>query len=219
MAKAKDASSGGRSRHDAHGIQVADPWRDLQAGDGLLIIDVQVDFCPGGLLAVDEGDRVVPMLNRWIAAATARGVPVYASRCWHPAQHPSFKGSGGVWPAHCIQDTPGAAFHPELALPPYTVKISKGVRFDQDQYSVFDETGLAQRLRQDRVRRLWVGGLAMDVCVRASVLDGLRAGFHVCLLEDATRPVDRENGTRALEEMRAAGATIERTTVLARAQA
>jgi nicotinamidase/pyrazinamidase len=200
-------------------LEVADPWQDLREGDGLLIVDVQVDFCPGGLLPISEGDRVVPVLNRWLAGATTRGVPVYASRDWHPAEHPSFQGNGGAWPPHCIQDTPGAGFHPQLALPPTTVKIAKGVRFDQDQYSVFDQTGLAQRLRLDRVRRLWVGGLALDVCVRASVVDALRAGFHVCLLLDATRPVDRNAGVRAVAELQAAGAALVRTATVAEPRA
>lgn len=112
---------------------------------------------------------------------------------------------------HCVQDTPGAAFHPELALPAATVKVTKGVRFDRDQYSAFDSTGLATCLQQDGVTRLWVGGLAQDVCVRATVLDALRAAFAVRLLVDATRPVDSEAGRRAIAEMREAGAQIERT--------
>src|SRR5690606_2098089 len=89
----------------------------LKTGDGLLIVDVQKDFCPGGALPVEKGDQVVPVINHWIAAAAARNVPVYASRDWHPLGHISFKERGGPWPPHCIQDSDGAKFHPDLALP------------------------------------------------------------------------------------------------------
>lgn len=181
----------------------------LRAGDALLLVDVQNDFCPGGALPVEAGDRIIPVLNRWLRAARERGIPIYASRDWHPRGHVSFAESGGPWPAHCIQDTPGAAFHPDLELPQDVVLVTKGVRFDRDQYSAFDETGLAERLREERVDRLWVGGLALDVCVRAGVLDALRHGFDVRLLVDATRPVGADAGRRALEEMAAAGAILE----------
>jgi len=181
---------------------------ELKSGDALLIVDVQNDFCPGGALPIGHGDEVVPILNRWIEKAVAAGVPVYASRDWHPVGHISFRESGGPWPPHCIQDTNGAAFHPGLNLPQSAVKVTKGVRFDHDQNSVFDETGLAAKLRRDRVARLFVGGLAQDVCVLASVLDGRREGFDIVLIEEATRPVTSEGGVKALEDMRAAGAQI-----------
>ena len=88
----------------------------MQPGDALLIVDVQNDFCPGGALAVTEGDQVVPVLNQWIEEAQVRGVQVYASRDWHPAGHISFKDRGGPWPPHCMQGTTGAAFHPGTRL-------------------------------------------------------------------------------------------------------
>ena len=133
----------------------------FQNGDALLIVDVQKDFCPGGALAIEKGDRVIPVLNYWIQQARRSNVPVYASRDWHPQGHISFKSQGGLWPPHCIQDSEGAEFHPELHLPGDTVKITKGVRFDQDQNSAFDQTGLAERLSHDGVQRLFVGGLAL----------------------------------------------------------
>lgn len=185
------------------------PEEQLREGDALVVVDVQPDFCPGGALAVPEGDRVVPILNAWIAAARKQGVPIYASRDWHPPGHVSFQEQGGEWPPHCVQDTPGAQYHPDLALPEDVLKISKGVRLDHDQYSVFDQTGAAEHMRKRNVRRLFVGGLAQDVCVRASVLDACREGFEVHLLADATRPVDAEKGRRAMDEMRDAGARIE----------
>lgn len=180
----------------------------IQSGDALLLVDVQVDFCPQGALPIDEGDQVVPVLNTWINAFTQNQLPVYASRDWHPMTHMSFKPQGGLWPPHCIQDTPGAGFHPDLGLPADTVKITKGVRFDQDQNSAFDQTGLAIHLRQREIKRLWVGGLALDVCVLATVLDGIKAGFDVHLIEKGTRPVTVQGGREALEKMTAAGVMV-----------
>jgi nicotinamidase/pyrazinamidase len=181
----------------------------LGPGDALLLIDVQNDFCSGGALPIEEGDRVVPVLNRWLRAARERGLPIYASLDWHPRRHPSFREQGGEWPPHCIQDTSGARLHPDLELPEDATAIAKGIRFDRDQLSAFDETGLAAQLRRDGVRRLWVGGLAQDVCVRASVLDALAAGFFVHVIVSGTRPVRAQAGREALCEMERAGAVLE----------
>ena len=181
----------------------------LQHGDALLIVEMQKDFCPDGALPVEGGDEIVPVINHWIAAAVAKGVPVYASRDWHPAGHISFKERGGLWPPHCIQDSDGARFHPDLALPDSTVIVTKGVRFDQDQYSAFDQTGLAVQLRKDGISRLWVAGLAEDVCVLATVLDGCREGFEVVLIGNATRPLTPESGEQARRQMQEAGARID----------
>jgi nicotinamidase/pyrazinamidase len=180
----------------------------LQKGDGLLLVDVQKDFCPGGSLAIEKGDKILPVLNSWIEAARKKEYPIYASRDWHPLHHVSFTEQGGKWPPHCIQDSEGAEFHPNLMLPGTVVKITKGVRFDQDQNSVFDQTGFADQLRRDNIRRLWVGGLARDVCVLASVLDGRQAGFEIHVLWEGTRPVTPEGGQDALEGMKRAGALI-----------
>ncbi len=184
----------------------------LHQGDALLVVDVQNDFCPGGALAVPDGDAVIPVLNDWIEAAVAAGVPIYASRDWHPQGHVSFVERGGPWPPHCLQDTDGAAFHADLDLPAGAVIVTKADRPDQDAYSAFAGTGLAQRLQADGVRRLWVGGLALDYCVRASVLDALAGGgVEVHLILTATRPVEAKagDGERAIAEMQAAGAHIE----------
>jgi len=183
----------------------------LRAGDALIIVDVQNDFCPGGALSIEGGDQVVPVLNDWIKTATARDVPVYVSRDWHPRDHISFKQRGGDWPSHCIQDTDGAGFHPDLEVPESAVKITKGVRFDQDQYSAFDQTGLAGQLHHNGVKRLFVGGLAEDVCVLATVLDGRKEGFEVILITGATRPVTIPGGEAARRKMHDAGAHLERT--------
>ena len=106
----------------------------------------------------------------------------------------SFDESGGPWPLHCIQDTDGARFHPDLDLPDSAVVVTKGVRLDQDQNSAFDQTGLATDLKKQHVQRVFVGGLAEDVCVLATALDGRKEGFKVVLIQDATRPVTPEGG-------------------------
>lgn len=188
---------------------MTEPKDALQPGDALLLVDVQIDFCPGGNLPIADGDQVVPVLNRWLAAAREKGIPVYASRDWHPSGHMSFAARGGQWPDHCLQDSAGAAFHPDLALPEDTVVISKGVRFDKDQYSAFDETGLAERLHQDGVSRVWVGGLALDVCVEATALGGREAGFAVRLIPEASKAITADGAARAIAAMLEAGVTIQ----------
>ena len=190
---------------------MADPRRALQRGDALIVVDVQRDFCPGGALPIERGDEIVPILNRWIAAAADSHVPIYLSRDWHPAGHLSFVASGGRWPIHCLQDSDGARFHPDLTVPASAVKVTKGVRFDQDQYSAFDQTGLAKELRAKGIRRVWIGGLAQDVCVRATVLEAVREGFDTIVIADATRPVTSAGGREADDDMRHAGARFETT--------
>jgi len=183
----------------------------LKRTDAVLIVDVQNDFCPGGALPVAEGDHVVPVLNRWIEAAQQVGAWIIASRDWHPSNHLSFREHGGTWPPHCVQNTRGAKFHPALKLPENVLIVSKGTDADRDDYSDFEMTGLARELRSNCIRRLWVGGLAQDVCVHATVLDGLKAGFEVHLIKDATRPLNATPGAGelAVQEMQAAGCIIE----------
>lgn len=183
-----------------------DPLQALQPGDALIVVDVQKDFCPGGKLAIEGGDGVVSVMNAWIEAAVKKGVPIYASRDWHPPQHPSFREEGGPWPPHCLQDSDGATFHDELELPEDAVVVTKGTRLDEDQNSAFHHTGLAAHLRRHGVRRIWVGGLAQDVCVAATVLDGRAEGFDTGVIVDATRPVTAEGGREALRKMTEAGA-------------
>jgi len=177
--------------------------------DALLIVDPQVDFCPGGALAVPGGDAIFPAVNR-----AAQIVPlVVASRDWHPADHCSFQAQGGPWPVHCQAGTPGAEFHSALDQAPIQQVFSKGTDPDKEAYSAFDGTGLADWLREHGVHRLLVGGLATDYCVRASVLDAARSGFEMTVLEDGIGAVDVQqgDGERALAEMRAAGAKVTRS--------
>ncbi len=189
--------------------EISGPEEVLQTGDALVVVDVQNDFCPGGALPIDRGDEVVSVLNRWIAQAERLGIPVVASRDWHPPKHRSFKPQGGQWPVHCVAETEGAAFHPELKLPEDATIITKGDRSDRDQYSAFDATGLAGALRERGVKRVFVGGLAEDVCVRATALDAVLAKFDTHLIVGATRPVTVEGGKNALAEMREAGVTTD----------
>jgi len=178
-------------------------------GDALIVVDVQVDFCPGGALAVPEGDRVVDPLRRSIGLFSAKGLPVVFTRDWHPPDHVSFRSRGGPWPAHCVAGTAGAGFHPRLPIPPGSIVVSKASARDAEAYSGFQGTELAAGLCRKGVRRVLVGGLATDYCVKATALDALRERFQVLLLVDAVRAVDLSpgDGERAIEEVVRAGAT------------
>ncbi len=184
----------------------------MQGKDALIVVDVQNDFCPGGALGVEGGDKIVPILNGYINRFAAAGLPIVVTRDWHPRQTSHFKDYGGVWPVHCVQNTPGAEFHRDLKLPPNSILVSKGLGADEDAYSAFqaaDDAGapLAKLLRGLGVGRIFVGGLATDYCVKHTALDGLREGFAVVVLGDAIRGVDLQpdDSARALGEMRAAG--------------
>jgi nicotinamidase/pyrazinamidase len=187
------------------------------ARDALVIVDVQNDFCPNGALGVAGGDRIVPVLNRYAERLARRRAPIFASRDWHPARTRHFKAGGGVWPPHCVQHTPGAEFHPDLVLPPGTEIVSKGMDPEEDAYSCFqaetaDGMPFAAVLGEHGVGRLFVGGLATDYCVKATVLDALKEGFEVVVLEDAIAAVDVApgDGARALRLMKEAGARLAR---------
>ena len=180
----------------------------LQSGDALIAVDVQIDFLPGGQLAVPQGDAVVPAFKRYLAAFGARALPVFATRDWHPPNHCSFKAQGGIWPPHCVAATRGAEFAPGLALPAAAVVVSKAATAEADSYSGFGGTDLAARLRAAGVKRLFIGGLATDYCVLNTVKDALAEGFDVLLLTDAIRAVDVNpgDGARAQAEVQQLGA-------------
>ena len=187
----------------------------MPSKDALIVVDVQNDFCPRGALAVKDGDQVIPALNRHIDKFTKAGSPIFATRDWHPVKTTHFNTGGGPWPPHCIQGSKGAEFHPDLKLPPDTVIVSAGMGSDEDGYSGFlgiDDRGqkLADLLRQRRVERIFVGGLATDYCVKHTVLEGLKEGLKVVLLVDSVRGVNLKPGDSesAIEEMLHAGAVI-----------
>lgn len=177
-------------------------------GDVLLVTDIQYDFLPGGSLAVSGGDAVVPVLNRYIEAFEAQGLPVYATRDWHPEGHCSFHAQGGPWPVHCVAGTRGAEFAAALRLPPATTVISKATTPDQEAYSSFQGTDLDSRLRAAGIRRIFIGGLTTDYCVLNTVQDARKLGYEVMLLTDAIRPVEVQpgDGLKAEEEMARLGA-------------
>jgi len=191
----------------------------------LLIVDVQNDFCPGGALAVPEGDRVVPVINR----LQARFDLVVATQDWHPPDHGSFAANhpgrqpgefielGGLeqvlWPVHCVQHTPGAAFHPDLDVARVAQVFQKGIDPNIDSYGAFFDnghrrsTGLDDYLKERAVADVYIGGLATDYCVKYTALDAVRLGFATHVIEDACRGVNLEEGdvVRAVEEMRSHG--------------
>jgi nicotinamidase/pyrazinamidase len=184
----------------------------------LIVVDVQNDFAdPSGNLYVRGGEDVVPLINAEIAEAQLRGAHVVYTADWHPASTPHFSKDGGIWPVHCVGDTWGAEFHPDLVVAGPVVR--KGVD-GQDGYSGFttrdtasDETSpteLAALLRNDGITTLVVTGLATDYCVKSTVLDGVSGGYSVILLTDAVRAVDLEpgDGDRALAQIAAAGAAL-----------
>jgi nicotinamidase/pyrazinamidase len=181
-------------------------------GSALLIVDVQNDFCPGGALAVREGDQVVPLLNAYAERFLALSRPVYASRDWHPRQSKHFAEFGGPWPVHCVQRTEGARFHPDLVLPAPENILSKGTDAADDGYSAFegrfpDGSTFEERLSRDRVDHLFIGGLATDYCVLQSALDAAKSGRRVTLLLDAVRGVEVHPGdsAQAIADMALAG--------------
>jgi nicotinamidase/pyrazinamidase len=179
----------------------------------LLIIDVQNDFCPGGALPVEDGDQVVPVLNRYIGLFSEYGLPVYATRDWHPRNTPHFIEYGGQWPPHCVQNTWGAQFHAELDIEGKVTVVSKGMTVESEGYSGFeaiDSQGrsLDELLQAQQVVALVVGGLATDYCVRATVLDAQRRGYETYLAIDAVRGIDAHAGDvrNAVARMERAGA-------------
>jgi nicotinamidase/pyrazinamidase len=175
--------------------------------DALIVVDVQNDFCPGGALAVADGDRVVGPVNRLAEEASF----VVATRDWHPPDHGSFAPEGGVWPVHCVRDTPGAQLHAGIDLSLLDEIVDKGTERELEGYSAFEGTGLEELLRSHDVGTVHVAGLALDYCVKATALDAKRAGFDVIVHRAATRPVEVNagDGERAVAELTSAGVRIE----------
>lgn len=187
----------------------------IKRKSALVIVDMQKDFLPGGALAIPQGDAILPKVNAYLEVFEMRGLPIIATRDWHPPETTHFQVKGGVWPVHCVQGTPGAAFHPDLALPDDAIIVSKGMGAEEDAYSAFqarDAEGraLPDVLRALGVRHLYIGGLALDYCVKFTGLDACREGFGCTVLLDATRAVNLQvhDAEVALEELVRAGAEV-----------
>lgn len=187
----------------------------MTAHKALVVVDLQNDFMPDGALGVARGDEVVAPLSELARRFAAAGRPVFITRDWHPAETTHFQAQGGPWPPHCVQDTPGARFHPGLVIPASAVIVSKGAEPDEDAYSAFQARDASGRLLPDLLRdagvgHLVIGGLATDYCVRFTVADAVRQGFRATVVADAVRAVDLEpgDGRKAVQEMVDAGATL-----------
>lgn len=183
---------------------------ELTAHDALLVIDVQRDFLPGGALPVSDGGAVIAPLNAYLAAFAARHLPIFVTRDWHPPGHCSFHEQGGRWPPHCIQGTTGADWPADLHLPPDAHIVSKATEKQAEAYSGFAGTALQRLLADLGVRRVFVGGLATEYCVRDTVLYACANGFEVVVLEDAIRAVNLKpgEGAVAIEDMMRHGAVL-----------
>ncbi|WP_065818190.1 MAG: bifunctional nicotinamidase/pyrazinamidase [Nitratireductor rhodophyticola] len=197
------------------------------ADEALIVIDVQNDFCPGGALAVEDGDAVVPVINGLIE----RFDHVVLTQDWHPEGHSSFAsshqgkapfetvempyGTQTLWPDHCVQGTGGAAFHEGLAWDKAELVIRKGFRSAIDSYSAFFEndhetpTGLSGYLRERGITRVTLAGLATDFCVAYSAIDARRQGFEATVIMDACRAIDLGGSLSAMTaKMKEAGVTL-----------
>jgi nicotinamidase/pyrazinamidase len=172
----------------------------------LIVVDVQNDFCPGGALAVPDGDAVVEPIARLASDSSF----VVATRDWHPADHGSFAEQGGPWPVHCVAGTPGAELHTGIDRDSIDLVVDKGQAPDREGYSGFEDTGLLALLREHDVDAVDVAGLALDYCVKATALDARRAGFDVTVHRGATRAVEVTpgDGERAVSELRDAGVEV-----------
>jgi nicotinamidase/pyrazinamidase len=187
----------------------------VEPSDALIIVDVQNDFCSGGALPVPEGEKVVRAINSMQKSFDH----IVFSRDWHPDDHCSFSYAptytDGSWPSHCVQNSPGAEFHGDLRVPVDALIIDKASSPDQENYSAFDGTGLADNLRRHNVQRVFVTGLALDYCVRATALDALKEGFSVALAKDAVRAVSPDKTEEILQELRRAGVDVIKSDCLA----
>lgn len=175
--------------------------------DALIIVDMQNDFMPGGALPVPNALSIIPKINRYIEAFLKAKALIVATRDWHPPDHISFKQRGGPWPTHCVQNTSGAEFHKDLAIPREAVIVSKAFERDKDAYSGFEGTQLDTLLKSRGIKRVFVCGVATEYCVKATALDANKLGYQVFLLKDAIKGIDEPKGSelKALDEMLSEG--------------
>lgn len=182
---------------------------DITHFDALVLVDIQNDFCIGSL-AVKNACSIIETVNVYINLFQRKERPIIATRDWHPKNHSSFKEFGGLWPAHCIEGSFGAQFFRDLQLPSNSIIISKATNADQDAYSGFDGTNLNNKLKDLGIKRLFVGGLATDYCVKATILDALNLNYTTFFLLDASRAVNinPEDEIHSINEMLKAGAIL-----------
>lgn len=178
----------------------------IKPSDALIIGDIQNDFCPGGTLAVPQGDEIVKPINAIMPLFSF----IVAVQDWHPKDHCSFKSQGGLWPPHCVQNTWGAELHPLLSKEKINLYIHKGQYQDRDAYSAFQETHLKEELKKRKIKRVFVTGLATDYCVRQTALDAILNGFETVVLVDLIHAINArpDDGRKALEEVEKAGARL-----------
>lgn len=181
----------------------------------LIVVDIQRDFCPGGALPVTDGDKIIPAVNELVRAFEKASLPVFFTRDWHPKNHVSFKANGGPWPPHCVRNTPGASFHPSLAVPKGAEVVDKGILQAEDAYSGFEGTDLAHRLHDLHVKQIYVAGLATDYCVKNTVVDGAAKGFETYVVSDCVKgvnlkPTDSASAFRAMLSRGARKVTSDR---------
>ena len=179
----------------------------------LLVVDLQNDFCPEGALAVPQGDKIIPVINRYLKLFSRAGLPILATRDWHPEKTKHFRGFGGIWPVHCVEGTKGAEFHPGIKLPADAILLYKGMDPREDSYSAFqakDAAGkrLPQILKALKIREIYIGGLATDYCVKFTTRDAVKKGFKVKILIDAIKGVNlkKDDSEKAIRGMLAIGA-------------
>lgn len=188
--------------------------------DGIVVVDVQMDFCPGGALGVSGGDEIIGTINWYTSRLAKIGGLVVFSRDWHPPEHMSFTDSGGPWPRHCVKGTPGAQLHRNLFIPRCSVVVDKATDPEKDAYSAFDGTDAQGRsletlIRDANVKRLFICGLATDYCVKATTIDALKKKRamgvkQVRLIVNAIRAVNinPDDGEKAIAVMKNAGAIL-----------
>jgi nicotinamidase/pyrazinamidase len=185
----------------------------LKLKKALVVVDIQNDFCPGGALGISDGDKAIPVLNKYIKIFEKKKLPILITRDWHPKVTRHFKPYGGLWPKHCVQGTKGAEFHRSLKFPKEAIIMSKGMDPQKDSYSVFQAfdpngTEFFNLLKILGVTEIYIGGLATDYCVKYTALDAGQAGLKVYVLTDAIRGVNinPNDSEDALKEMVSAGA-------------
>ncbi len=183
---------------------------EIGKNDAIIIADIQNDFLPGGALPIKESDQIVPILNDYAKIFKVANSRIFASKDWHPPNHVSFIAQGGPWPPHCLQNSKGADFSPNLKLPKETQIVLKATDPNKEAYSVFDGTDLEEQLKAKGVTRIFIGGLATDYCIVNSVIDARKLGLATFVLEDATCGIDLKPGdvNQAFRIMQASGARL-----------